>query len=196
MNLRNVVLAGGLLALSALAQAFQVVSVSPQGEVARITQLVVKFGERAGNFGDPKAPAPLDLRCRNPKATQGTGRWLNDRQWVYDFEADLPPGVACTIKRKSGSKSVKGAVLTGSGSYKFNSGGPFVQEIWPCTDTPIDEDQFFVLQLSGPATLASVLANTWCAVEGLGERVAVRQVDGKDRAALLKFHQLLSLIHI
>ncbi len=190
MNLRNIVLAGGLLALSALAQAFQVVSVSPQGEVARITQLVVKFDESAVNFGDPKAPAPLDLQCSNPQATQGTGRWLNDRQWVYDFEADLPPGVACTIKLKSGIKSVKGAVLTGSGSYKFNSGGPFVQEIWPGTDTPIDEDQFFVLQLSGPATLASVLANTWCAVEGLGERVAVRQVDGKDRAALLKFHQL------
>jgi uncharacterized protein YfaS (alpha-2-macroglobulin family) len=190
VNLRNIMVVGCWLAWSALAQAFQVVSLSPQGEVARIRQVVLKFDDSAVNFGDPKAAAPLELQCSSPQAARGTGRWLNDRQWVFDFEADLPPGVACTVKLKSGIKSTRGALLTGADSYKFNSGGPFVQSIWPDTGTAIDEEQYFVLQLNGPATLASVLTNIWCSVEGLGERVAVRLIDGKDRATLLKFHDL------
>ena len=41
------------------AQALQITSLSPQGEVARIRQVVAKFDDSAVNFGDPKAPAPL-----------------------------------------------------------------------------------------------------------------------------------------
>jgi hypothetical protein len=36
----------------------------------------------------------------------------------------------------------------------------------PGTYEAIDEEQFFVLQLNGPATLASVQANVWCAWKG------------------------------
>jgi hypothetical protein len=56
----------------------------------------------------------------------------------------------------------------------------------PGTYQRIDEEQFFALQLNGPATPASVQANVWCAVEGLGERVPVRLIDGAQRTALLK----------
>ena len=43
------------------AQALQIISLSPQGEVSRIRQVVAKFDDSAVNFGDPKAPAPLSL---------------------------------------------------------------------------------------------------------------------------------------
>jgi hypothetical protein len=56
----------------------------------------------------------------------------------------------------------------------------------PSPDARIDEEQFFVLQLNGPATLRSVQANVWCVVEGLGERVPVKLPDGPQRAQLLK----------
>jgi len=75
-------------------------SVSPQGEVAQVSQVVLSFDEAA-------------------TAAQGTGRWLNDRRWVFDFEADLPPGVACSIQLKPGIKSASGALLTIAGSYKL-----------------------------------------------------------------------------
>ncbi len=88
--------------------------------------------------------------------------------------------------RKADFKSATGAALNGAASYQFNSGGPFVQNVRPSTYEHIDEEQFFTLQLNGPATLASVQANVWCAADGLGERVPVRLIDGKDRAALLK----------
>ena len=43
-----------------------------------------------------------------------------------------------------------------------------------------------MLVLNGPATPASVQANAWCEVSGIGERIGVRLVDGADRIALLK----------
>ncbi|MEO8118532.1 MAG: MG2 domain-containing protein, partial [Rhodoferax sp.] len=180
-----------VLALTVFAaQAIQIVSVSPQGEIARVRQVVAKFDESAVNFGDPKAPAPLSLSCSDAQATQGSGRWISDREWAFEFERDLPPGIACSLQLRSGIKSASGAYLTGATSYKFNSGGPFVQNIRPYDGSRIDEEQFFILQLNGNTTLASVQANMWCAVDGLGERVAVRLIEGKDRAALLKSQNL------
>ena len=186
MNIKKIVIAGSLAALANLAQGFQINSLSPQGEVARVRQVVAKFDESAVTFGDPKAPAPLSLSCSDAQATRGAGRWLSDREWVFDFEHDLPPGVRCTLQLRPGLTSAKGSPLTGATRYQFNSGGPFVQSTRPYAGNAIDEEQFFTLQLNGPATLASVQAHMWCAVEGLGERVAVRLLDGPERAALLK----------
>ncbi len=176
---------GGLL-MAAQAHALQITSFSPQGEVARVRQVVAKFDAAAVNFGDPKAPAPIALNCSDADATKGTGRWTGEREWVFDFERDLPPGVRCTAAVKPGFKSASGAELTGAKSYQFNSGGPFVQSIRPGTYQQIDEEQFFVLQFNGPATLASVQANVWCSAEGVGERVPVRLIDGPQRAEILK----------
>jgi len=186
VNYKKILLTGSLAVVACATQAFQITSLSPQGEIARVRQVVAKFDESAVNFGDPKAPAPLSLSCSDAQATQGSGRWISDREWAFEFERDLPPGINCSLLVKPGLKSAKGADLTGVSSYKFNSGGPFVQTIRPYSGNRIDEEQFFTLQLNGPATLASVQANVWCAVDGLGERVAVRLIDGKDRAALLK----------
>ncbi|MDO8770584.1 MAG: MG2 domain-containing protein [Burkholderiaceae bacterium] len=175
----------GLTWLAWSAQAFQVTRLSPQGEVARIRQLVVKFDEAAANFGDPKAPAPLAISCSDPDGTKGTGRWVNEREWVFDFARDVPPGVRCEVKLKPGLQSLKGTSFTGPGSYQFNSGGPFARKVLPGYGA-IDEEQYFIVQLNGPATLASVQANMWCQVDGLGERVPVKLIEGQDRAALLK----------
>ena len=168
------------------AQAIQIVSVSPQGEIAQVRQVVVKFDESAINFGDPKAEAPLTLSCSDAQVTKGSGRWVTNRSWAYGFENDLPPGVTCSLSVRAGLKSPKGAELTGATSFTFSTGGPFVQNTQPYGGNRIDEEQFFTLRLNGPATLASVQANVWCSVEGLGERVAIRLIDGKDRVALLK----------
>ena len=175
------------LALAALsAQALQVLSFSPQGEVARVRQLVAKFDDSAVVFGDPKAAAPLALSCSDAEATRGTGRWTGEREWVFDFERDLPPGVRCTVQPRPGFKSPKGAELSAGLRLLFNTGGPFVQSIRPGTYERIDEEQFFVATLNGPATAASVRDNLWCALDGVGERVPVRLLEGSEREALLK----------
>ena len=49
------------------------------------------------------------------------------------------------------------------------------------TAREIEEDQHFLLRLNGPAVEASVLANAWCEVEGIGERLPL--VHRRRRAA-------------
>ena len=174
------------LAAAGAAQALTVASLSPQGEVAQVRQVVAKFDGPAVQFGDPRAPAPLAVACSDADAARGTGRWTSDREWVYDFAQDLPPGVRCTVSALSGFKSASGALLTGASSYQFHIGGPFVQNIRPGTWQEIDEEQFFVLQLNGAATLASVREHVWCLADGVGERIPVRLIEGKQRAELLR----------
>ncbi len=183
-NLWLLGLAGLLAAHSA--QALQIIRVSPQGEVARVSQVVAKFDAAAVAFGDPKAAAPLTLNCSDAQASKGTGRWTGEREWVYDFEHELPPGVRCTAVPNAGFKSLSGEAVKSASSYQFNTGGPFIKTMRPNTYAAIDEDQTFVLQLNGPATAESVQANVWCVVEGLGERVPVRAIGGQERADLLK----------
>ena len=188
MSVKTCILAGALALASLGAQALQVVSLSPQGEVARVRQMVLKFDEAITGFGDAKAEAPVDLRCADGLVPKGAGRWLNERTWVFDFEADLPPGVRCSVQVKPGLKSAKGAEFNGPERFSFSTGGPFVQAVLPYADSPVDEEQYFALRLSGAASLASVQAHMWCTVGGLGERIAVRLIEGKERAALLKAH--------
>ena len=183
-----------IMALSATAalqaQALQILSLSPQGEVAQIRQVVARFDNAAVNFGDPKAPAPLAVNCSDAQAARGTGRWTSDREWIFEFDKDLPPGTSCTVSPVSGLKSPSSALLASVSSYKFNSGGPFIQNLRPSRYQPIDEEQYFVLELNGPATTASVRDNVWCSVEGLGERVPVRLINGAERDTLLKSQNL------
>ena len=175
-----------MAALALQAHALQITSLSPQGEVARIRQVVAKFDDSAVKFGDPKAPAPLTISCTDAQATTGSGRWISDREWAFEFERDLPPGVSCQLAVKPDFKSGSGAIITSASSYKFNSGGLFLQTVRPGTYERIDEEQHFVLQLNGAATLKSVQDNLSCAIEGLGERVPVKLLDGSTRADLLK----------
>ena len=180
-NLTAAVLAG----LSLGAHALQIISLTPQGEVARVRQIVAKFDQAAVNFGDPKAPAPLTVSCSDAQAVKGTGRWTGEKQWVFDFETDLTPGVRCTATRVANFKAAAGAELTGPVSYQFNTGGPFVRNIRPGGGR-IDEQQFFVLELNGAASTDTLLANVWCQADGIGERIPVKALSAADRAALLE----------
>ena len=182
---RGVLLALSFLACAGAAQALTVTRLTPQGEVARVRQVVAKFDAPAVRFGDPKAPEPFTVSCSDASASRGQGRWTNEREWVYDFAQDLPPGVRCSVSTKADFKAASGAALTGTASYQFNTGGPFVQRVWPGTYQRIDEEQFFVLGFNGAATSDSVAQHVWCEPEDLGERVPVRRIEGKQRADLL-----------
>ena len=131
MTTRTTVAAMCLALCAITTHAFQISSLSPQGEVARVRQIVAKFDDSAIAFGDPKAGAPLSVQCSDAQAAKGSGRWVSDRAWAYEFENDLPPGVRCTLQVKAGLQSAKGVALRGPVSYRFNTGGPFVHSLLP-----------------------------------------------------------------
>jgi len=170
------------------APAATITGVSPQGEVAQVRQITVKFSEAVVPFGDLRLPDPMTLSCQGA-VPAGTGRWANDRVWLYDFREAVPPGTRCTLKARADWKPIKDA-LTGPTEFAFNAGGPAVASVQPYDGAQIEEDQFFLLRLSGAVVEASVTPNAWCEVEGIGERIAVRVVGGDPRAQLLKARRI------
>jgi len=181
--------------LCSLAQAttLDIARLSPQGEVAQVRQVVAGFATAAVPLGDLRAPAPLEVVCNQPDAAKGSGRWTNEREWVYEFAQDIPPGVRCTISPVATFTAPSGATLDGNQRWSFHTGGPFVRRTWPYEgNEKIDEEQYFVLALNGPATPASVLEHVWCVADGVGERIPVRLIEGQERTALLKARGLLS----
>ena len=161
-----------------------IASVSPQGEIAQVRQITVRFSEAVVAFGDLRLPDPLTLSCEGA-VPAGAGRWASDRVWLYDFREPLPPGARCTLKARAEWKPLNGSV-NGSTDFAFNTGGPAVVSVQPSDGSQVEEDQYFLLRLNGAAVESTVLANAWCEVEGIGERIGVNVIGGAARAALLK----------
>ncbi|MET0333054.1 MAG: MG2 domain-containing protein [Rhizobacter sp.] len=170
------------------AHAASVTSVTPQGEVAQVRQVTVKFSEAVSPFGDLRAPDPFNLSCEGP-APKGAGRWSDDKVWLYDFSEAVPPGTRCALKPRSEWKPLTGA-LTGTTSFSFSTGGPAVSATMPYAGAQIEEDQHFLLRLTGPAVESTVLANARCEIEGIGERVPVRIVTGTQRDEVIRARRL------
>ena len=185
-GIRAVLVCGALWGGGGHAAATTVSSLSPQGEVAQVQQLSLRFSEAVVPLGDVRQPDPATLQCSGP-VPAGTGRWADQRSWVFDFREALPPGVRCSIKLKPDWKPLASAsALSGRSEFSFSTGGPAVLSSTPWDGAQIDEDQHFLLQLNGPAVAATVAAQAWCEVEGIGERQPVVVVEGAARDAVLK----------
>ena len=172
-----------LIASLAAGSAFaaQVETFSPQGEVKGVRQVAVRFSEPMVAFGDPRLPEPFVVDCAEP----GTGRWADQKNWIYDFSRDLPAGLRCGFSLKADLLTLSGDRLEGAPSYEFSTGGPAILEALPYEGALVDEEQIFVLGLDAPVREESVLANAYCDVHGVTERVPVRMVQGDERKTLL-----------
>ncbi|HSI60873.1 MAG TPA: MG2 domain-containing protein [Ideonella sp.] len=189
-RLARICLAGAWLAGAAVpALAARIAAVSPQGEVATVRQVSVRFDADVVPLGDPRLPPPVALQCEK-LAVKGTGRWNSARQWVFDFNEPLPAASRCTLRAVPGWKPLGGTALEGAAEFSFGTAGPAIEQIWPPSYQSIEEDQHFLLKLTGPVVPATVAANAWCEVEGLGERIGVKPVEGAPREALLARYKL------
>ncbi|MBK9364018.1 MAG: alpha-2-macroglobulin [Rubrivivax sp.] len=189
-SLARSLVGGALWAGVAMAQAATIAGVSPQGEVAAVRQVVVRFDQAVVPAGDPRRPDPVTVSCEGAPVT-GSGRWLDDRRWAWDFAAALPPGVRCTVALRAGWQPIEGS-LSGRTEFRFATGGPAVVQVQPWPGAAIEEDQHFILRLNGPVVEAEALRRSACEVEGLGERLPLQALTGPLRAAVLKSRRLES----
>ncbi len=163
-------------AASARVEAF-----APQGEIKDVRQVTARFSAPMVAFGDPRLPPPFDIQC----ATPGSGHWVDARNWVYDFEHDLPGGQQCSFSTRKALQTQAGQPLAPA-SFSFNTGGPGIRASWPEEGGEfIDEQQVFMLGLDAPADLASVRERAYCSIAGIGERVALQLIEGAERSKLL-----------
>ncbi|MGI8785636.1 MAG: alpha-2-macroglobulin family protein [Acidobacteriota bacterium] len=162
----------------------RVESFSPQGVVKEVRQVHVRFSESMVAFGDPRATLmPFDLDCAEP----GKARWVDDKNWAYDFDRDLPAGVRCQFRLKDETRTLAGKQLGGERLFRFSTGGPSILSANPYEGSEgVDEEQIFLLELDAEPIESSVLSNVFFAVEGIAERVGVRILTGERREQLLK----------
>jgi uncharacterized protein YfaS (alpha-2-macroglobulin family) len=173
-------LAVALLFVSAHGFAAKVEVFSPQGEVKGVRQVSARFSEAMVAFGDPRLAEPFDVDCPE----KGSARWADQKNWVFDFERDLPAGVRCSFKVKPDLKTNGGAPVD-PGAFSFTTGGPAVIEYLPYRYELADEEQIFILGLDAPARLDSVLQHAYCDVKSVPEKIPVKLVTGEERLQVL-----------
>ncbi len=156
---------------------------SPDGDAKQVRQVTARFSEAMVALGDPRLPDPFIARCQAP----GKGRWADTRNWVYDFDDDLPAGLKCAFTLREGLKTSRGVPVGGRRSFEFSTGGPAIDISYPREGWEVvDEHQVFVLKLDAPATVESIRAKAYCSVDGVGEKIPVEVLTGAARAAVLK----------
>ncbi|MBV8465987.1 MAG: hypothetical protein JO218_08585, partial [Burkholderiales bacterium] len=169
-----------LLLCAASALAAEVESFSPQGAVAQVRQVKARFTAPMVKFGDPRLADPFDVNCGD---LTGKGRWVDERNWVYDFDADVPAARSCTFSLTHGLHALDGSALVPE-QYVFTTGGPEIGEFWP-QGGEVGEDQTFLATFTAAPDPASVAAKTRCEVSGIAERIPVVVLPKDQRDILL-----------
>ncbi len=135
-----------------------------------IDRFTIRFSEAMVPLGDPRATAPIAMEC----PVGGTGRWVDAQTFVHEFERPLPGGVECKASMRDNLASQRGVELAAQSPFRIDTGGPSARAVLPGSyDGDIEEDQVFLLALNTPATAASIATNGYCAVDGIGEKIAL-----------------------
>ncbi len=164
-------------------QQAQVELFSPQGTVERVRQVRARFSEPMVPFGDLRTDQPFDSTC----AEEGSARWADERNWIFDFDRDLDAGVRCEFRVKQGLRTLAGRDISGQRNFSFTTGGPRIVRSTPYEGSKsIDEHQIFMLELNGTPAESSVLQHASFVIEGIANRIGVRIVVGSERDEIIK----------
>jgi uncharacterized protein YfaS (alpha-2-macroglobulin family) len=157
---------------------------TPQGTVKKVREVQVRFSEQMVPFGDPRGlTEPFEMDCPE----KGTARWGDGKNWIYDFERDLPAGIRCEFRLKPGLKTLAGKEIGGQKVFSFSTGGPAIKASAPPEGAKsIDEEQVFILTLDAEPAQESVLQNVFFSIEGIQDRVGIRILTGKEKERILK----------
>ena len=175
---RPALVAAVTLGASLVGAEARIESFSPSGYTKDASQVAVRFSEAMVALGDPDRPDPFAVRC----AVAGTGRWIDERNWVYDFDYDLPGAEACRFTLRRGVRTLAGERLVGQREHRFHTGGPSILRHAP--NATIDERQVFLLALDADADPESIREHVGCRVEGRRD-IGVALVAGDTRTEIL-----------
>jgi uncharacterized protein YfaS (alpha-2-macroglobulin family) len=162
----------------------QVEFFSPQGTVKTVRQVTARFSEQMVPFGDPRGLIePFEIACPE----KGTSRWADGKNWVFDFDKDLPAGIRCEFKLKPGLKTLSGKEVVGQKVFSFSTGGPSIRASIPYEGSRwLDEEQIFILTLDAEPMNESVIQNVFFSVEGIQDRIGIKIIEGGQRKEILK----------
>ncbi len=143
---------------------------SAGGNGGVIDRFTMRFSEPMVPLGDPRATPPIEMTC----PVGGAGRWVDPQTFVHEFQSPLPGGITCKAELRANLASARGVAVTGTSSFAIDTGGPSARAVLPGSyDGDIEEDQVFLVATNTVANPQSVAANGYCAVDGIGEKIAL-----------------------
>ncbi len=147
---------------------------SAGGSGGAIERFTVRFSEAMVPLGDPRATAPLAMKC----VVGGNGRWVDTQTFVYDFEKALPGGISCDATLRENLASARGVQTVGQKAFKIDTGGPSARAVLPTSGNgDIEEDQVFLVAANVVPTAGSIASAGYCTVDGIGEKIALDVLD-------------------
>ncbi|MCY4120579.1 MAG: MG2 domain-containing protein, partial [Acidobacteria bacterium] len=172
-----------LLGTCAAAADAEIESFSPTGFTKDVRQVAVRFSAPMVALGDPDRRDPFTVKC----ATSGTGRWVDERHWVFDFEHEVPGAEQCTFTLRRGLRTLAGKAIAGPRERSFHTGGPTIiaSRVSQWRSAPIDERQVFLLALDARADEQSIERHARCRVAGRTGSIAVDLVADAKRTEIL-----------
>jgi len=170
------------------------VTITPQGQVASLRQVMAHFSEPMQHAPERGGDGPIVLRCEGAPARVGHGNahWIDERTAVLDLKFPLPPRSRCTVTLQANLRTTAGAALPAVPDVPVNTGGPTMQAIIPAPGdaTLVVPRQSFAMLLNGDADLARFTAGVHCDVTanpgGAVEHLGVRPLAPAERAMLAK----------
>ena len=133
-----------------------------------ITRFTLRFSEDMVPLGDPRAAAPATNDCK----LASSGRWVDTRTWVLEFDKPLPGGLTCHVELRNGLKTARGVNVAGNDRFALDTGGPSARAVLAGgSGDGIEEDQIFLVATNVAADRASIGRFGYCAVDGIGEKI-------------------------
>ena len=157
----------------------QVEMFSPTGYAKDVRQVGVRFSEAMVALGDPGRLDPFSVDCEVP----GNGRWIDERNWVYDFDYDVPGAVRCGFQLRNDVRTLAGERIHAPPEYAFHSGGPAIVGREPHGGA--DERQVFMLALDAVADPDSIREHVRCRIKGSDATRPIDLVKGSERSKIL-----------
>ena len=180
---------GGLVAVLLLCLSWSDVAVAaslrqftPQGQIDQQVRATAIFNSDMVALGQPDAAPPFEVDCG---AIGGKGRWSDTRSWSYGLDRPLQPGERCDFRLKDHLKAANGDPVSGEAGYTFFAPGPWPRSLTPRPGLSIEEDQAFIVDVSGQIKRESVERNVWCEADGVGNRIPVRILSDALRQEIL-----------
>jgi len=142
---------------------------STGGNSGAIARFTLRFSEPMVALGDPRATPPVTVTC----PVGSGGRWIDPQTYVVEFERPLPGGISCAVALREKLASTRAVAVAGARSFTIDTGGPSARAVLAGGLDGIEEEQVFLVAANVAPSPQSVSANGYCAVDGIGEKIAL-----------------------
>lgn len=156
----------------------EVVSITPKGEVQRLTQVTVRFSRPMRPLGDmsqPAAGAPLKIHPR----PEGQYRWLDPQTLAYILKTPIGGASSFNVTVPGGIKSLDGSHLAGAVRVRITTPPVKWLRVSPGKKTLLPPTPQFRLTFNQPLDLESFKQRVRLELAGKPLKIKVRELPGR-----------------